>query len=104
MTKNEIIRELSKSTPCRVKSLSVIYHNKANGVRYVFNYEWTTHSSDELLREFARVFLSLWKLRKYVECICVSYFSDETGDSIRRIYDSCNRVNSVSDFIKSIKK
>ena len=104
MTKNEIIRELSCCSPCRVKSLFVIYHDYHTDARYTFSYEHTADSSVESCREFVRVLLSLYKLRKYVMTIFVSYFSDENGKCLTRTYDSYNRVNSVSEFIKTIKK
>lgn len=106
MTKNEIIRELSKCNPKFIKSLDVIYHNRLAKVNYVFSYEYTTHVSHELLRELARVVLSLYKLRKYVQCIRVEYFplDDENVECISKYASDIHYVCSVSDFIESIKK
>lgn len=98
MTKNEIIRELSNCNPRDVKSLYIIYHNHRSDVRYVYGYEFTSSlSSLDSRREFARVLLSLYKLRAYVISINVSYFG-----GVERMYDSYNRVNSISEFIKTV--
>jgi len=111
MTKNEIIRELSKINPRLIKRLAIIYHNRGADVKYVFAYEYTTHVSHELLRELARVVLSLWKLRKFVVSINVEYFplddddyGKDYGKCVFRSFQSSQYVLSVSDFIKTIKK
>lgn len=108
MTKNEIIREVTRINPKLIKSLDVIYHNHNRLARfnYVFSYEYTSHASHEILRELARVLLSLYKLRKHVQCIRVEYFplDDENNDCISRYASDIHYVRSVSDFIKSIKK
>lgn len=106
MTKNEIIRELSKFNPRLIGSLFIVYHNKQANVRYTFTYEDTlSHiSTQEEVRELARVLLSLYKLRRYVECVRVVYLI-RTSESawLERYYDSSNYVYSISDFIKTIK-
>lgn len=107
MTKNEIIRELSRCNPCRIRSLFVVYHNSATCVRYSFSYE-----NDPSLglvplatqRELAKVVLSAYKLRKYIKVISVSYFSSANGESCIRYYSDYCLVPTISDFIKSIKK
>ena len=104
MTKNEIIRELSKCNPCRIRSLFVVYHNNADNTEYVFAYNYMSTSLIELNRELARVVLSIYKLRRYVKAITVSYFSSSDGECIERSFDSARCVYSISDFIKSIKK
>lgn len=109
MTKNEIIRELTKINPSFIKRLAIIYHNRGVDVKYVFTYEYTTHASHELLRELARVVLSLWKLRRFVVSINVEYFpfddySKDYGKCVFRSFQSSQYVLSVSDFIKTIKK
>lgn len=111
MTKNEIIRELSKINPRSIKRLAIIYHNRGADVKYVFAYEYTTHASHELLLELARVVLSLWKLRKFVVSINVEYFplddddyGKDYGKCVFRSFQSSRYVLSVSDFIKTIKK
>ena len=109
MTKNEIIRELMKINPSLIKRLAIIYHNRGVDVKYVFSYEYTTHASHELLRELARVVLSLWKLRRFVVSINVEYFpfddySKDYGKCVSRSFQSSQYVLSVSDFIKTIKK
>lgn len=103
MTKNEIIRELANCHPCRVKRLDIIYHKASTNIRYVFHYEYISSACIDDRRELARVILSIYKLRKYVESVRVAYFSDESGECVYRFFDSCNRVNSVSDFIHAIK-
>lgn len=102
MTKNEIIRELSKCNPSNIKSLYVIYHNKPN-VKFTFSYEYNSSVSVYSRRELAKVILSIYKLRSYVSSILIVYFS-KTGGCLTRTYDSCVRPQSISDFIKTIKK
>ena len=105
MTKNEIIRELVRINPRLIKRLTITYHNRCADVKYVFCYEYTTHVSHELLRELARVVLSLWKLRKFVDSINVVYFPfEDDAECVLRSFNVLNYVTSVSDFIKSIKK
>lgn len=105
MTKNEIIRELCNSNARCIESLSIIYHNRVSGDRYVFDYKRSFNSSFDSCRELARVLLSLYKLRKYVVAINVVYFcADFVDGPVRRVWSSCNYVHSVSDFIKTIKK
>ncbi len=102
MTKNEIIRELAKCNPSNIKSLYVIYHNKPN-VKFTFSYDYTPSASVDSRRELAKVILSIYKLRQYVQSILIVYFSDN-GGCLTRTYDSCVRPQSISDFIKTIKK
>lgn len=107
MTKNEIIRELSKCNPCRVRSLFVVYHNPSSSVKYCFTYDNDPFSGVPPLtacRELAKVILSVYKLRRYIKAIHVSYFSSSDGEYIIRSFDSDYYVYSISDFIKSIKK
>ena len=109
MTKNEIIRELTRINPSLIKRLAIIYHNRGVDVKYVFSYGYTTHASHELLRELARVVLSLWKLRRFVISISVEYFpfddyAEDYGKCVFRSFKSSQYVLSVSDFIKTIKK
>ena len=107
MTKNEIIRELSKFNPSLIGRLFIVYHNKKTNTRYTFTYEDTfSHiSTHDEVRELARVLLSLYKLRRYVECIRVVYcVRTSESDWLERYYESSNYVYSVSDFIKTIKK
>ena len=103
MTKNEIIRELVKSNPTNIKSLFIVYHNRITNDKYVYTYRSVICFTDESLRELARVLLSLYKLRKYVDRIQVTYFSSSSVSEYTRSYD-VNFVYSVSDFIKTIKK
>lgn len=102
MTKNEIIRELAKCNPSNIKSLYIIYHNKPN-VKFTFSYEYTSSASVDSRRELAKVIFSIYKLRSYVSSILIVYFS-ENGGCLTRTYDSCVRPQSISDFIKTIKK
>lgn len=106
MTKNEIIRELCNCNARCIESLSIIYHNCKTGDRYVFTYRRSCDSSLDSCREFARVLLSLYKLRKYVIAINVVYSSclDFLDGPVCRSWVSCNYVHSISDFIKTIKK
>lgn len=108
MTKNEIIRELSKFKPTLIGRLFIVYHNRSSNVRYTFTYEDTlSHiSTHEEVKELARVLLSLYKLRRHVECIRVVYWvRTSENDWLERYYDSCsNYVYSISDFIKTIKR
>ena len=107
MTKNEIIRELSKCNPCRIRSLFVVYYNPATRARYSFSYE-----NDPSLclaplsacRELAKVVLSAYRLRKYIKVISVAYFSSANGESCIRYYSDYHLVPTISDFIKLSKK
>lgn len=108
MTKNEIVKELSKSNPNMIGRLYIVYHNEDANVRYTFAYEDTISHGSTCFerRELARVLLSLYKLRRHIECVRVVYWirNSETG-WLERYYDSCSRyVYSISDFIKTIKK
>lgn len=107
MTKNEIIRELTNCNARCIESLSIIYHNRVSGDRYVFCYKRSFDSSLDLFRELAKVLLSLYKLRKYVIAINVVYSCldfDFVDGPVCRAWCSCNYVHSISDFIKTIKK
>lgn len=96
---------LKKLNPRLIKRLTITYYNRFADVKYVFCYEYTTHVSHELLRELARVVLSLWKLRKFVDSITVEYFPfEDDAECVLRRFNVLNYVTSVSDFIKSIKK
>ena len=105
MTKNEIIRELIQSNPRDVQTLAIIYHNKRLGIKYPYIYEYTSHLTLEARREFARVLMSLYKLRSFVTSISVTYFPLSDGDSpVNRSYDSCNAfVYGISDFIECVQ-
>lgn len=106
MTKNEIVRELTRSNPKFIKSLDVIYYNRRANVKYVYTYEFTTHLSLDARRELSMVLLSLYKLRKYVEGIRVVYFpfDDDNEECITKYASDIHYSSSISDFIKSIKK
>lgn len=105
MTKNEIIRELTKCDSQKIKSLVIIYHNRDSCVKYAYDYEFTSHLSLESRRELTKVLLSLYKLRNYVEGLRVEYFLDDCDDDyILRYFSNFHYVESISDFIKSIKK
>ena len=107
MTKNEIIRELTKLNPSLIGRLFIVYHNRSSNVRYTFTYENTlSHiSTHDEVKELARVLLSLYKLRRYVECIRVVYWvRTSENEWLERYYKSSNYVYSISDFIKTIKK
>lgn len=107
MTKIEIIRKLTKSDPRNIRHLCVVYHNKATGIKYVFDYDSKSAANFlEHKRELARVLLSLYKLRRYIESITASFFPLQVGTSpLDLFYSSCNcYVFSVSEFIKTIKK
>lgn len=110
MTKNEIIRELSRFNPNLIARLFIVYHNSSANVRYTFTYEKalvhnSSHTHEEV-KELARVLLSLYKLRRHVKCLRVVYLVPTSeNDWLERCYDSCsNYVHSISDFIKTIKK
>lgn len=105
MTKVDIIRELTRSRLKFVKSLDIIYNIHSSNVRYVYSYEYTTHSSLDARRELAMVVFSLFKLRKYVECIRVVYFpfDGENDECIMKYAADVHYVQSISDFINHIK-
>ena len=107
MTKNEIIRELSKCNLSRVRTLFVVYHNPVTQIRYSFSYE--NEPSLGLVplsvrRELAKVVLSAYKLRKYIKVISVSYFSSANDESCIRYHSDYCLVPTISDFVKSLKK
>lgn len=105
MTKVEIIRELTRTRLKFVKSLDIIYHIPSSKVRYVYSYNYVTCSSLDARRELAMVVLSLFKLRKYVECIRVVYFpfDEENEECISKYAADVHYVQSISDFINHIK-
>ena len=107
MTKNEIIKELSKCNLSRVRSLFVVYNNPITHVRYSFSYVNDPSLGFVPLsvrRELAKVVLSAYKLRKYIKFISVAYFSSANGESCIRYYSDYFFAPTISDFIKSIKK
>lgn len=105
MTKNEIISELTKRNPRDIERLRIVYHNRETNVKYVYVYDAASSFHIESRKELGRVLLSLYKLRKYVECIHVIYFPSADVDYFDRYYDFCQcYVHSVVDFIKTIKK
>ena len=104
MLKVEIIRELSKCNPQSIKSLYIVYHNRTTNDKYIYSYQSVLCFTNESFRELARVLFSLYKLRKYIDCIRVTYFSSVDSEcEYSRQYD-VNYIYSISDFIKSIKK
>lgn len=96
MTKNEIIRELTKCNPQSIQRLSIIYHNDSANVRYI--YEFSSLCSCSTRQELARVLLSLYRLRRYVVYLDVSYLSAD--GIVVRTFRNFSYVSSVSDFIK----
>lgn len=108
MTKNEIIRELAQSNLNTIGRLFIVYHNNETNVTYTFAYEDTlSHGATyEQRKELARVVLSLYRLRRFVQCLRVVYWIRNSDcDWVERYYDSCaHYVYSISDFIKTIKK
>lgn len=108
MTKKQIIRELSKFNPFLIGRLFIVYHNRSSNVRYVFAYEHTLSSisTHDDVKELTRVLLSLYRLRRHIECLRVVYWvRTSENDWLERYYDSCpNYVYSISDFIRTIKK
>lgn len=107
MTKNEIVRELSKCSPCRIRSLFVVYHNPSSSVKYCFTYDNDPFFGVPPLnacRELVDVILSAYKLRRYIKAIHVSYFSSSDGECIIRSFDSDRYVYTISDFIKTLNK
>ena len=106
MTKIEIIRELRRCNPENIKSLTIIYYNSSSRVRYAYDYQFTSHLSLDARRELAKVLLSLYKLRNYVNFIRVEYFpfSDDDTECVKRFYNEINFTLNISNFIKSIKK
>lgn len=99
MTKNEIIRELTKCNPQSIQRLSIIYHNDSANVRYIYEFSSLCDCSSK--QELARVLLSLYRLRKYVVFLDVSYLSSD-GIVVRE-FRSFRYVPSVSAFIKYVK-
>ena len=108
MTKNEIIRELRSCRVDCIEHLFIVYHNRQTPrftINYVFVYENTLDhvSTFDERRELARVLLSIYRLRGFVDCIRLAY-RDFDGSVVDLFYDSnASYVHTVSDFIKTIK-
>lgn len=107
MTKNEIIRELSKCESRYVRRLTIVYHNVDSNVIYTFCYENSPHykASDAEKSELSRVLMSLYKMRGYIKDIHAVYYTrDSDGYFTKRIghytsADCLQYVFSISDFI-----
>ena len=107
MTKNEIIRELSKCESRYVRRLTIVYHNLSSNVVYTFGYENSPcyRASDAECEELVRVLMSLYKMRKYIVDIYATYYTrNSDGYFIKRVEhytsaDCLQYVFSISDFI-----
>lgn len=107
MTKNEIIRELSKCESRYVRRLTIVYHNLSSNVVYTFAYENSPYyiASDAECEELVRVLMSLYKMRKYIVDIHATYYTrNSDGYFIKRVEhytsaDCLQYVFSISDFI-----
>lgn len=107
MTKNEIIRELSKCESRYVRRLTIVYHNSNSNVVYTFCYENSPHykASDAEKIELVRVLKSLYNMRGYIKDIHTVYYTrDFDGYFMKRIEhytsaDCLQYVFSISDFI-----
>lgn len=107
MTKNEIIRELSKCESRYVRRLTIVYHNFNSNVVYTFCYENSPHykASDAEKIELVRVLKSLYNMRGYIKDIHTVYYTrDSDGYFMKRIEhytsaDCLQYVFSISDFI-----
>ena len=105
MTKNEIIRELCAMNARSIESLSILFYNRATCDRYVFNYNRSKDVSFDDCFELFSVMKTLNDLLDYVISINVVYYTRDFVDGpVRRFWSSYNYKNTVSDFIKSIKK
>lgn len=99
MTKNEIIRELTQCNPQSIQRLSIIYHNDSANVRYIYEFSSLCDCSSK--QELARVLFSLYRLRRYVVYLDVSYLS--LDGIVCRNFRNFRYVPSVSHFIKYVK-
>lgn len=99
MTKDEIIRELTKCNPQSIQRLSIIYHNDSANVRYIYEFSSLCDCSSK--QELARVLFSLYRLRRYVVYLDVSYLSSDC--IVVRNFRNFRYVPSVSHFIKYVK-
>lgn len=112
MTKNEVIRELSKCESRYVRRLTIVYHNQLSSVVYTFGYENSPYyeASDDEKKELVRVLISLYKMRHYISDIhAVYYVRNSDGYFVKRVFnftsENCLQyVYRISDFIKTIKK
>lgn len=105
MTKNEIIRELCAMNARSIESLSILFYNRSTCDRYVFNYNRSNNVSFDACFELFSVMKVLNDLRDFVISINVVYYTRDFVDGpVRRFWSSYNYKNTISDFIKSIKK
>lgn len=105
MTKNEIIRELCSMNARSIESVSIIYYNRVTCDRYIFNYNRKPDVSFDDCFELFSVIKTLNYLRDYVVSIDVVYYTRNFVDGpVRRFWSSYNYKNTISDFIKSVKK
>lgn len=77
MTKSEIICLLRNLRPAQIKDIVIVYHNPSVGLLFM--------DFSQILVEYARFKLSLYRLRrdiKYVSVVC----SDEDGNVYSNIY------------------
>lgn len=73
MTKNEIICLLRNLLPCQIKDIVVIYHNPTKGFLFM--------DLGSILNEFAIFKLTLYRFRRDIKYISVTY-SDDFTDNI----------------------
>lgn len=73
MNKNEIICLLRNLRPCQIKDIVVIYHNPTKGFLFM--------DLGSILNEFALFKLTLYRFRRDIKYISVTY-SDDFTDNI----------------------
>ena len=105
MTKNEIISELLSMDARSIASLSILFYNRATCDRYVFNYNCSKDVSFDDCFELFSVMKVLNDLRDCVISVNVVYNTHDYVDGpVRRFWSCYKYKNTISDFIKSIKK
>lgn len=73
MTKNEIICLLRNLLPCQIKDIFIIYHNPTKGFLFM--------DLGSVLNEFALFKLTLYRFRRDIKYVSVTY-SDDFTDNI----------------------
>jgi hypothetical protein len=77
MTKNEIICLLRNLRPAQIKDIAIVYHNPNRGFLFM--------DLGSVLNEFARFQFTLYRNRRDIKYVSVTY-TDDDGISLSNIY------------------
>lgn len=100
MTKNEIIRNLQKLSPCRIKFLNIVYHKITFDSSVYYRYSYSSSMSAFFSTPLVEVLPSLYKLRGCIRAIHLVYF-DEHGQEAHLdwVAKDCVYCETLNDFI-----